>query len=214
MNRSRRLKEWVNVSILVLFIVGVIGITSYISKSVFMALKVDNNSYVLRDIVDVGTNIPVNSEVKKVIEMPFNDTTVTVQINFYDTQSRSEDQEKSLILYDNTYMPNTGILYGSTNTFDVLAVYEGTVESVVEDEVFGSIVTVKHNNNLVTKYSSITNVTVKVGDTVNAGEILGTSGINKVTSVTQNMLLFEMIYNGKYVNPANYYEKSLEEMGL
>lgn len=214
MNRSRRLKEWVNVSILVLFIVGVIGITSYISKSVFMALKLDNNSYVLRDIVDVGTNIPVNSEVKKVIEMPFNDTTVTVQINFYDTESRSEEQEKSLILYDNTYMPNTGILYGSTNTFDVLAVYEGTVESVVEDEVFGSIVTVKHNNNLVTKYSSITNVTVKVGDTVNAGEILGTSGINKVTSVTQNMLLFEMIYNGKYVNPANYYEKSLEEMGL
>lgn len=214
MNRSRRLKEWVNVSILVLFIVGVIGITSYISKSVFMALKVDNNSYVLRDIVDVGTNIPVNSEVKKVIEMPFNDTTVTVQINFYDTESRNEDQEKSLILYDNTYMPNTGILYGSTNTFDVLAVYEGTVESVVEDEVFGSIVTVKHNNNLVTKYSSITNVTVKVGDTVNAGEILGTSGINKVTSVTQNMLLFEMIYNGKYVNPANYYEKSVEEMGL
>ncbi len=208
---SSKVKEIVSVSILIIFVIGVIGVTSYISKSIFYALSVDNNSYILRDIISV--DLPVVSEVEAPkIGRPYNDTNVNIQIGFYDKAAEKDSQERSLILYDNTYMPSTGILYSSTNTFDVLSVFEGTVESINDDETFGTILTIKHNNNLTTKYSSIKDVKVKVGDTVNAGEIIGSSNVNKVTSVSENMLLFEMIYNGEYVNPETYYDKVLEEM--
>lgn len=208
--KSRKLREILSVSFLIVFVVAIIGGVSLLSKNIFYSLQSSNNSFVLRDIVQ--TDLPVVSEVKSAIIKPFNDENVSINVNFYSVDDNKEKQEKSLILYDNTYMPNTGILYSNENSFDVLAVAEGKVENIEQNEVFGTIITIKHNNNLITKYSSIKEAQVQIGDTVNAGEIIGTSGINKVTSVSENMLLFEMIYDGKYVNPENYYDKVIEEM--
>lgn len=208
--KSKKLVEVVSLSVLILSVVAIIGVTSFVSKNIFYALKDNDNSFVLKDIA--SSDLPVVSDVKKVIEKPFNDEKTNVQIKFYSKDATKEEQEKSLILYDNTYMPSTGIIYSNEGSFDVLSVAEGKVEDIKQDEVFGSIVTIKHNNNLTTKYSSIKDVKVNVGDTVNSGEIIGTSGINKVTSVSENMLYFEMIYNGGYVNPEDYYNKEIEEM--
>lgn len=208
--KSKKLVEVVSLSVLILSVVAIIGVTSFVSKNIFYSLKGNDNSFVLKDIA--SSDLPVVSDVKKVIEKPFNDEKTNVQIKFYSKDATKEEQEKSLILYDNTYMPSTGIIYSNEGSFDVLSVAEGKVEDIKQDEVFGNIVTIKHNNNLTTKYSSIKDVKVNVGDTVNSGEIIGTSGINKVTSVSENMLYFEMIYNGGYVNPEDYYNKEIEEM--
>lgn len=208
--KSKKIVEVVSLSIFVLFVVAIIGVTSFVSKNIFYALSEDDNSFVLKDIA--SSDLPVVNEVKKVIEKPFNDEKTSIQIRYYSKDSSKEDQERSLILYDNTYMPSTGIIYSNENSFDVLSVAEGKVEDIKQDEIFGTIITIKHNNSLTTKYSSIKDTKVNVGDTVNAGEIIGTSGVNKVTSVSENMLFFEMIYNGAYVNPEEYYNKEIEEM--
>ncbi len=205
-------REILSISVLMLFVIGVIAMTSLIAKEIFYALRVDNNSYVLRDIVSV--DMPVINEVENptTIIRPYNDNNVKINIGFYNANDEKETQERSLILYDNTYMPNTGVLYSSDNTFDILCIAEGIVENISPDETFGNIVTIKHNNNLTTKYSSIKDIKVAIGDTVNVGEIIGTSDTNKVTNVSNNMLLLEMIYKGEYVNPENYYDKPIEEM--
>jgi len=208
--KSKKVVEVVSLSFLILFVVGIIGVTSFISKNIFYALKGDDNSFVLKDIA--SSDLPVINEVKKVVEKPFNDEKTNINVNFYSKTSSKEEQEKALILYDNTYMPSTGIIYSNENAFDILAVAEGKIEDIKEDEIFGTIITIKHTNNLTTKYSSIKDAKVNVGDTVNTGEIIGTSGVNKVTSVSENMLYFEMIHNGKYVNPEEYYNKEIEEM--
>ena len=208
--KSKKVVEVVSLSFLILFVVGIIGVTSFISKNIFYALKGDDNSFVLKDIA--SSDLPVINEVKKVVEKPFNDEKTNINVNFYSKTSSKEEQEKALILYDNTYMPSTGIIYSNENAFDILAVAEGKIEDIKEDEIFGTIITIKHTNNLTTKYSSIKDAKVNVGDTVNTGEIIGTSGFNKVTSVSENMLYFEMIHNGKYVNPEEYYNKEIEEM--
>ena len=207
---SSKVKDILSISFLIVFVVAAIGVISYVSKNVFYALKPDGNSYVLRDIVSL--DLPVISEVEEKILKPFNDETVNIQVNFYSKDDDKDKQERSLILYDNTYMPSTGILYSCEKSFDVLSIAQGTVENIEENEIFGTIITIKHNNNLITKYSSVKEAQVQVGDTVNAGEIIATSSVNKVTSVSENMLLFEMIYDGQYVNPENYYDKVIEEM--
>ncbi len=209
--KKRHLKSWVLMSLLVIMLVSVISLSAYISSKFFSSLSNDNNSYVLRDIIT--NTVPVVSEVDDTIKKPFVDETVTVQIGYYDSESERESQENSLILYENTYMPNSGILYGCEQQFEVLAILEGEILSIEEDEIFGTIVEIKHSNDLVSKYSSLSGVSVNVGDTVNSGEVIGTSGSNKVVSVSQNMLLFELVYKGANVNPEKYYDLKLSELG-
>lgn len=185
-----------SVGLLILFVVGLIGITAYVSKTIFLSLNEDeNNTYVLRDLV--STYIPVNTEINDVLKYPYNDTNVKVHINYYNINDEPTEQERSLILYENTYMPNTGILYGSSNKFDILAVADGKVSNIEDDEIFGHIITITHNNNLISKYASIDDIKVNINDDIKSGEIIATSSNNKIVSETQNMLLFELIYNGE-----------------
>lgn len=210
MKKKLYLKTWVLTTGIVAIIIGVITITSVVSQAIFSSLGVDNNSYVLRGLVN--SSLPVNTEVDNTSMKPFTDETVTVHTGYYDATKSKEEQEKSLILYEKTYMPNTGILYTNDKAFDVVAIYEGEILSITEDDVFGNIIEIKHTNNITSKYSSVSNVEVSVGETVNKGEIIGTSGKNKVVSVSENMLLFELLYNGTNVNPLEYYDKNLDEM--
>lgn len=207
---SRKVREILSVSFLIIFVVAIIGAVSIVSKNIFYSLKPDGRSYVLKDIVNL--DLPVVNEVENKILKPFNDEQVNIQVSFYSLDDEKDKQERSLIEYDDTYMPSTGILYASDQAFDILASSQGTVENIEDNEIFGTIITIRHNNNLTTKYSSVKEPLVKVGDTVNPGEIIAKSGINKITSVSENMLLFEIIYDGQYVNPENYYDKVIEEM--
>ena len=109
-------------------------------------------------------------------------------------------------------MPNTGILYSNKESFDVVSVLDGTVESVVADEIMGNIVTVKHSNNLTTVYQCLNEVHVITGDLIKQGDVIGTSGINKLESSSENMLLFEVIKGGEYINPDTFYNMKIEEL--
>lgn len=209
--RKSKTRMWIKIFGLSVIGIGLIIGTAYVSKALLLSLEVDNNSYVLRDIAE--DLLPVSkTEEKTLFQKPFDDSEVKIHINYYETSDSREDQEKSLILYENTYMPNTGILYGSEKSYDVLAAFDGDVIDVLDDEIFGKIVIVKHNNDLVTKYSSLSSSNVKVGDAIRTGDIIGQSGSNKIASISQNMLLFEVIKNGNNDNPENYYGKTIDEM--
>lgn len=208
---KRRLKKWVAFSFMSIIVVGIIGIATVITNNVFSTLTEETNSYVLKGLA--SQILPVVAVKDKVIEKPFSSETVKTYINYYETTADKETQEKSLILYENTYMPNNGILYGCEEEFDILAIYDGVVSDIKEDDVFGNIIEIQHDNNLISKYASLSSVNVKVGDTVITGDVLGVSGKNKVVSETQNMLLLEIIYNGTNVNPTKYYNLEINKIG-
>ena len=87
-------------------------------------------------------------------------------------------QENSLVYYEQTYLQNSGVLYSSDEVFDVLATYDGTVTNVSTDEILGNVVEITHNPNLKTVYYSLGEVTVKNGDVLKSGDIIGKSGDN------------------------------------
>lgn len=208
--KDKSLRAWVYTATLIVLVVSLIVLTAGITRNIYNTLNLDENTYVLEGIVD--SSIPVNTEVevKKVIK-PYSDETVTELISYYEVESDIETQQKSLVKYENTYMPNTGILYSAKQSFNVLAIYEGTVTNVETNETFGTIIEIKHDNNIVSKYSSLTNANVSIGDSVQSGEVIGTSGINKVSSESKNMLLIEVISNGEFINPNSIYDKELGE---
>lgn len=168
--------------------------------------------------VDYVTNTILNDEIAvintslKVIN-PYTDQNVTIGKYFYDYKGTREQQEKSIIYHDNTYLQNSGIDFVSQNTFDVVSVLPGTVVDVSDNESLGKTVQIKHDDGYVSVYQSLSEVLVKKGDSINQGQIIGKSGTNELDKEIGNHLHFELYANGQIVDPALYLDKELSKTG-
>ena len=153
--------------------------------------------------------VPTISEAKKLIK-PYTDEKVTVGKSFYDYKAEASNQEKSITYYDGSYIQNSGIDYVLDQAFDVVAVLDGTVTNVKQDDILGTIVEIKHDNNYVTTYQSLSDVTVKKDDIVTQGQVIGKSGTNKLDKDMGNHLHFELYTNGQVVDPNLYIDKEIK----
>lgn len=165
-----------------------------------------NIDYVTDTILE--NNLPVINATTKVIN-PYVSESVTTGKTYYDYNGDAASQEKSIIYHDNIYMQNSGIDYVSNDTFDVVAVLNGTVLEVKDNETLGKIIEIQHENNYVSTYQSLSEVTVKKGDVVSQGQVIGKSGTNELDKDLGNHLHFEFYANGQVVNPNLYLNKEL-----
>ena len=88
---------------------------------------------------------------------------------------------------------------------------DGKVISVEDNDMMGTTVQIKHDNNLISVYQSLSNVKVKVDDTVIQGQVIAQSGESNINKDLGNHLHFELYYKGEIVNPEEFYNKSVEE---
>ena len=168
-------------------------------------------SYVSKGILDYEEKVPVvNTEVK--IIRPYVDTEVTLSKNFYDYQAEAETQEKSLIYYEGTYMPSSGVSYSKGDFFDVVSILDGTVKEVKEDTTLGNVITIEHENGITSVYQSVGEISIKANDTVVGGQVIAKSSTSNISTELGNHLYFELIIDGICVNPENYYDKKVNEL--
>ena len=170
--------------------------------------KTTNLNYVSNTIL--GNELAVMNEKTKIIN-PYLDSSVTIGKNYYDYKETAENQEKSIVYYDGTYMQNSGIDFVSDSVFDVVSILNGTVINVKEDEALGKIVEVKHDNNYISIYQSLSEVSVKKDETISQGQPIGKSGTNELDKKIGNHLHFELFYDGKVVNPIEHLNKEIED---
>lgn len=166
----------------------------------------ENHTFVSYEILTDNV-IPVISEEESVLTKPFKAEGVSVAKSFYDYKSESDSQESSIIYYENTYIQNTGIDYTKETSFEVVSVLSGTIISITEDDIVGKTVKIKHDNEIISVYQSLGEITVTENETVNQGQTIGTSGENAINSEMGNHLHFELYYANKLVNPEDYYNK-------
>ena len=160
---------------------------------------------------DGSNDIPVVNTTT-VIMRPYLDSSVSIGKTFYDYTGTSEEQENSIIFYEDTYMQNSGVDYVSSNVFDVVSVLNGTVISIKENDLLGTIVEVRHSNNLISVYQGLSDVIVEENMDVVQGQILAKSGTSNINKELGNHLHFELYYNGKIVNPEEYYNRNVDEL--
>lgn len=148
-----------------------------------------------------------------VVMRPYNNADVKVVKSFYDYKAEEKTQEKSIINYDTTYMQNNGTIYGGiSDKFDVVSVLDGKVTSIKDDTLLGKVVTIEHENNIVTTYQSLSEVTVKEGDNVAQGTVIGSAGESNLEKDLGNHLLFEITIDGKYKNPEDCFDKQVTDL--
>lgn len=160
------------------------------------------SSVILGDVVPV-----VNTETT--IGNPYLGEGVNIVKYFYNIDDDVDRQKESMIYYDNTYMPNTGLDYASDNSFEVVAILDGTVIDIKEDELLGKIVEIRHNNELVSSYAGLSEIDVQKGENVTIGMKIGMSGTNKLNESLANYLHLEIYQNGVNIDPNKVIGKKL-----
>ncbi len=88
----------------------------------------------------------------------------------------------------------------------VLAVEDGVVAKVFEDEFLGIVVEIKHENGLLSRYANLQSLDfISAGTSVSRGDIIG--GVGKPGSLEKDMgthLHFEIQLGEEYKNPDEY----------
>ena len=174
-------------------------------------LNKQDTSYVSKGILDYEEKVPVVSDEVK-ITRPYIDNEVKVSKNFYDYLAEAGEQEQSLIYYEGTYMPSSGVSYSKGDVFDVVAILDGTVKSVKEDTTLGNVITIEHENGITSVYQSVGEITIKANDKVTKGQVIAKSATSNISTDLGNHLYFELIIDGICVDPENYYDKSINEI--
>ncbi len=207
---KRRLKKPVVYSLYgISFLFIVAGIT-LLRSSINKGPEI-NYKYVSKSIFDYEQRVPVVNNNDKIAK-PFNDVDITVVKSYYDFKAEADSQEKSLIYYEGTYMPSSGVAYSNGKSFDVVAVLDGKVIEVKEDTILGNVITIEHTNGVMSVYQSVSDINVKVDDSVIKGQVIAKSSVSDISKELDNHLYFELIIDGICVNPENYYNKSVNEL--
>lgn len=209
--KKRKLKKIVVPTIYALALM-VFGSSLYLIEKIVNnhQFKDMNMEYVDKEIVTTNEYIPVINQESTILKPYLNDN-ISISKNFYDYQAESSSQENSIIFYENTYIQNSGIDYTSKETFDIVSILDGTVIEVSDNELLGKTIKIKHSNELVSMYQSLSSVNVKEKDTILRGQVIGQSGTCNLYNNNFN-LHFELYHQGKTVNPDNYYNKQQDDL--
>lgn len=97
------------------------------------------------------------------------------------------------------YSMHTGLDIASPENSPIYAVYNGTVEKTDYNEIRGNYVVIRHSEHIKTLYNHCNKILVKENERVKQGEtvaLVGSTGYS-----TGNHLHFEVLLDGKYINP-------------
>lgn len=192
------------------FAILILGVAIINTSMNQVSLQIPDYDYVTDTILNEEEPV---ANTKNIIMRPYNNSEVKILKDFYERNDTEENQENSLIFYDSTYMPNSSIAYGGIDSFDVVSILDGTVIKVSEDDLLGNIVEIEHTNKIISVYQSVSEVAVKENQVVKQGEVIAKSGESNLNLSLKKHLLFELIVNSNIVNPEDYFNKNVENVG-
>ena len=101
---------------------------------------------------------------------------------------------------------HNGVDIGAQEGTQVMAAAEGTVIAVYEDDTMGYTVEIRHEGGYTTRYASLAeNLSVKEGDTVKLGQVIGCVGDTAlVESVIGPHVHFSVTYQDAPMDPADF----------
>lgn len=211
METKRKLKGIVLPTVVTLLFVTFIATTFIIRKNMSEPVFDDDTDFNYTTESIFSNDLPTVSE-DIVILKPFSDESVKVTKYYYDYKAEKENQQNALILYENTYMQNSGIDYTSDKEFEVATILDGVVIEVGEDKTLGKYVEIRHSNDMISVYQSLSDITVKKDEEIKQGYVIGKSGKNNINPKQENQLHFELSYKGEYVNPEDYFNQKVQDL--
>ena len=164
---------------------------------------------------------PVNNDpdpdpepVAEKFKIPTNEGEYRVVRKFYDVNASEEDQVLAIIQFGSSYSTSNGISIAAKDGkgFSVTSAISGVVTTVSESPIHGFIITIEHDDDVFTEYSSLSEAKVKVGDTVKQGDVIGTSGESEYDEAAGNHVHFKIIKDNENYSPETLIGKELKDV--
>ncbi|MBE5730798.1 MAG: M23 family metallopeptidase [Clostridiales bacterium] len=110
------------------------------------------------------------------------------------------------LVYNQTlkqWRTHNGVDFIAAKGAEVMAIFGGTVESVESTTLEGTVITIKHKDGVTAIYKSLsTDVKVEAGQSVSAGDVIGTVDETMVTEKNEGAHLhLETKKDGQYISP-------------
>jgi len=106
---------------------------------------------------------------------------------------------------------HSGMDFNAERGTEIYATGDGTVLKAERNQGYGNCVIIDHGYDYKTLYGHIDKYKVRAGQKVKRGEVIGTVGSTGRTTGVH--LHYEVIYKGRYDNPAKYYFQDLTPEG-
>lgn len=103
-------------------------------------------------------------------------------------------------------MLHRGVDFKAPKGTPILATADGTVEFADEEKRYGLKVVIQHDGEYKSLYAHMSEIKVQAGQQVKKGTVIGLVGSSGLSTAPH--LHYEIIKNGKAVNPADYLPKS------
>lgn len=208
--KKRRLRRFVLPTMYLIVTVALLTGVLYFSKEGISGTEYKFSTELIdKEVEPVIEETEDVSEASTTVISPVDNSSVSIGTYYYNKDDDASRQEQSLILYEDTYLPNSGILYTSDNSFEIKNVYDGKVLDVKEDEILGSYVIVEHNSNLKTYYYGLENISVEKNEQILKGTLIGNSKENNI-SKGKKSFLFEVYYKGETINPEKFINDNIK----
>lgn len=204
------------VMVLCAAIIGV-SIWSLLQKPEMPAPDEQEFDEVLSDVSPVEyepeeTIAPIETEDAAPEEEPIEETVSEVKAVWPVEGEIQRDYCMDALQYDPTmsdWRTHDGLDLSAEIGTKVLAVQNGTVLRVFSDDLYGTTVVIDHGSGLVISYANLEQVpTVYEGDSVSAGDVIGSVGDTaKCESLQEGHLHLSAELNGESVSPMDYLPK-------
>ena len=162
---------------------------------------------------EVITSEPVANELDEVIAYPY-PSNAEIITYYFDLNDDLEKQTKSIVYYEGKYYSSRGIDVALNNEeFIVTSSVSGKVISKRNDPTYGLTVIVEGANNTLFSYSSLSSSSLKEGDKIKKGDLIGYAGECAFgTSLKTKHLHFEVYYKNNPINPLSVFNKEIGEI--
>jgi len=159
---------------------------------------------------DPGEVVDVTNE--KFI-LPLAHADVTILREFWELNLPVEEQVNAIIKIGNRYQENKGwsLSVDKVTPFNVLASLSGEVIEVDTDPDFGQYVVIQHELGIKTKYYSLNNVSVTVGQEVDQGDVIAEAGSN-FDEDSGIHVYFEVVKGNRRLNPNDMIGNKLKDV--
>ncbi len=108
------------------------------------------------------------------------------------------------LIYSETlgeWRTHNGVDFEVENGATVKAVADGTVSTIETDPLWGEVVVIDHGDKLISRYCGVSASGICEGQTVKAGDIIGSVSDIPLEIVDAAHIHLEILANGKYVDP-------------
>lgn len=180
---------------------------NYVKNNQTITIPEEPNNPVVKP--DDDPIIPVGGDENDPI-IPVGGNNNVVFVKPLETYTLGQEYAKDKLIWSKTlkqWQTHLGVDMITSEDSKVMSVYDGVIEKIENDILYGTCITIKHSDSLKTVYKSLSSkVEVQEGDTVKKGDIIGYASTSAISEQKEGVHLhFEVIEDGQNIDPLKYF---------